>query len=127
MTCAQAKNKTECGRFFLSYHGLTFVGVFLSFTFYVLSSMQPTVSTLFLVQLALASAMSPNSSEMCESATGFAPNPNSCVLHNIVKNKLRVVFMDYPYTTQNNPAVQKAAQLGIQYSCDDIALAVPEW
>ena len=48
-------------------------------------------------------------------------------MQEVAKRKLRVAFMDYPYTTANSAAVQKAAQLGIPYSCDDAALAVPEW
>ena len=80
-----------------------------------------------LLHLILVSTNSMNSSEPCNKLSGFAPNPNSCLMQEVAKRKLRVAFMDYPYTTANSAAVQKAAQLGIPYSCDDPALAVPEW
>ena len=80
-----------------------------------------------LLQLTSVSTNPPSSLVICDSSSGFAPSQKSCVLQSIVKNKLRVAFLDYPFTTQNNPAIQKAAQLGIAYSCDDSTLAVPEW
>ena len=36
-------------------------------------------------------------------------------------------FMDQPFTTSNPAARKAAAKKGIEYSCDDPSLAVPEW
>ena len=51
---------------------------------------------------------------------------NACILETLASNPLRVVFLDKQYVTSNLPARNKAAALGIPYSCDN-KNALPEW
>jgi hypothetical protein len=70
--------------------------------------------------------------DVCESeAVGGFASPNGCIKLKMRSNRLRVAFLDVEYVTQNNPAIEKAKMLGLQYSfgqtCEQESTALSEW
>jgi hypothetical protein len=66
-----------------------------------------------------------------EEISGFS-SPEGCRLKEMKASKLRVVYLDKQYVTQNNAAIQHADSSSNKsyvfgHTCETAATAIPEW
>ena len=89
----------------------------------------------FLIALVYYSSAdtAPNTSnDLCNTASEVVDasdttNLYRCKTEQIRKHKLRIMYMDAQYMTENMPAQKKAADLNVAYTCADPVNSLPEW
>ncbi len=90
--------------------------------------MKPTFATAFFLHL-LVIGIDSASPDLCSESEAISDD--ACAIRKIKTTKIRIVYLDKQYNTQNQPAMDAATSRGMPYAfgqtCDSSSTAIPEW